>query len=117
MKQLKFLDVIKSKIQSCSTDYLFEVLIYFGSGFILGLIIKYSTKYILWLLFLGIAGFWLIQNFGLVTINQDSLKDVISIAQNYSISDIFDALIDVVNNHIGESLALILGFYLSWEIL
>ncbi len=117
MRDLKILEFIKKKIESCSADYLFEVLIYFVSGFVLGLVIKHSTRYFLWFLIFSIISFWAIQNFGLISINQDCIKDLMSFSQKYSLSQVFDAIIDFVNNHIAESLALILGFYLSWEIL
>lgn len=117
MRHLEFFDTIKQRLQSFSVDNLFEVLIYFGAGFILGLIVKYSIRYFLWFLIFSIVSLWAIQNFGIVAINYDYLKELLSVAQDYTISNLLNNTIGFVQSHIAESLGLLLGFYLSWEIL
>jgi len=117
MEQLKFLDIIKQKLQSFSVDNLFEILIYFGAGFVLGLILKYSIRYFLWFLIFAIATLWAVQNFGIAVINYDYFKEVLSLAQDYTISDLLNMGLEFVRDHIGESLSFIFGVYLSWELL
>lgn len=117
MEQFKFLDIIKQKLQSFSVDNLYEILIYFVAGFVLGLIIKYSVRYLLWFLIFAIITLWAVQNFNIAVINFDSLKEFLSLAQDYTISDILNAGLEFIYNHIGESLSFIFGIYLSWELL
>jgi len=117
MQRVQFLDIIKQKMQSFSVDNLLEVLIYFGAGFILGLVVKYSVRYFLWFLIFGIISLWAVQNFGIVSINYEYLKEILNLAQDYTISDVLNGIMHFVMGHIGESLGLIFGFYLSWEIL
>jgi len=117
MKQLQFMDVIKHKMQSFSVDDLFEILIYFVSGFVIGFVVKYCLRYFLWFLIFSIISLWVVQNFGIVYINYDYFKDFLGFTHNYTISDILNMMLEFIYNHIGESLGLIFGFYLSWEIL
>ena len=117
MKQLLFLDIFKQKMQSLSVDNLFDVFVYFIAGFILGLIVKYSLRYFLWFLIFSIVSLWLVQNFGIITINYDYLHEFTTLVQDYRLSDLVNLVIAFVKSHIGESLGLIFGFYISWEIL
>jgi len=117
MQHIQFLDIIKKKMQSLTVDNLLEVLIYFGLGFVLGLVIKYSIRYFLWSLIVGIISLWAVQNFGIVSINYEYFKEFLNLTQGYTISDVLNGIMSFVYGHIGESLGLIFGFYLSWEIL
>lgn len=117
MEHLQFLDVIKQKMQSISADNIFEVLIYFVAGFILGLVAKYSIRYLLWFLIFSIVSLWVVQNFGIVSINYAYFREFLNLAQDYTISDVLHGIVDYVHSHIAESLGLILGIYVSWELL
>lgn len=117
MTRLQFFDVIKQKIKSFSTDDFFDVLIYFGAGFVSAFIIKHLIRYFLWFLIFAIITVWASQNFGIVSINYQYLQDFLTMSQDYTLHELFGHAISFIQAHIAESLAFIVGFYFSWEIL
>lgn len=117
MERLQFLDILKQKMQCFNVDNLFEILVYFVIGFVLGSVIKYSARYFLWFLIFSIISLWAVQNLGVVSIKYEYLRELFHMTEEYTISDLLKGLVDFVQSHIAESISLIFGIYLSWEIL
>jgi uncharacterized membrane protein (Fun14 family) len=85
-------------------------------GFILGFIIKYLGKPLFWLLVGAVLTLYLLHVLQVAVIDYRFLLQALDFTPDITLEGVGQALVQWVTLHKGESLALVIGFFIGWQL-
>lgn len=85
-------------------------------GFILSFIIKYLGKPLFWLLVGAVLTLYLLHVLQVAVIDYRPILQAFGFVPNTTLSDMGQAFAQWIIAHKGESLALVIGFFVGWQL-
>ena len=85
-------------------------------GFALGFVIKYLGKPLFWLLLGASLTFYLLHVLHIAVIDYGSAMHAVGLSPNMTLSQVGQALLHWIGIHKGESVSLVIGFFVGWQL-
>lgn len=101
---------------SLTSQWVLEVTCYLAAGFIIGFLVKYCGRFIIWISIVTILALWILQMLGIISIHYDYLQTLLGIPTESTVSQNLHLFFQWVKCHISETIAFCLGMYLAWEL-
>lgn len=99
-----------------STGWLMEIGAFALGGLIAGFLLKHFARFvILGIICTGLL-LWVLNYYDVVSINYSYVKALYGASSTISLRDLIDSAIFWVRNHIGQTIAACVGFFISWEL-
>lgn len=116
MNTNNIINSIKEKFSNMSTNWTIEIIAYLISGLTFGFIFKYIGKYIIGLSIITVLSLWILELYGAITINYNSINSIIGLSNDAQVIDIINQATSWIQTHISHCIAISLGFYLAIEL-